>query len=106
MSMSVASEILSSATFVVGDRVRIAARARSGDHHAPAFLQRMSGQILEVMEPSLIQLQKSGSAMARRAPTGPSYQVAIPMVRLLPGYIGSPRDELHVEVPELWLERD
>jgi hypothetical protein len=106
MNQYLVGELLSPAEFGVGDKVRIASRRSANEHPAPTFLQRMSGEVLEVMEPSLMQSRQTGFGIVVPGGGRPSYQVAIPMALLLPGYIGSPRDKLHVEVPELWLERE
>lgn len=106
MKAGVTGEILSPAVFGIGDRVRIAARPRTGGHPAPVFLQSMPAQVLEIMEPGPRSPHGRAPTSVMREGGRPSYQVAIPMTSLLPGYVGSPRDQLQVEVPEVWLERD
>jgi len=33
------------------------------------------------------------------------YRISLPMASIWPGYAGSPRDDLRIEVFETWLER-
>lgn len=90
--------------FGVGERVRVATRAPIGHYRVPIYLRGSTGTVERVIEPALVDNEEEGygrNAGNRRH----YYRVAIPMTALWHGYDGSPRDELHIEIYETWLER-
>lgn len=89
--------------FDVGARVRVAMRAPVGHYRVPIYLRGSVGTVKRVIEPALVDNEEEGygrNAGSRRH----YYRVAIPMPTLWDRYDGSPRDELHVEIFETWLE--
>ncbi|MBB3348372.1 SH3-like domain-containing protein [Sphingomonas sp. BK069] len=91
-------------TFGIGERVRIADRAPIGHYRVPMYLRGSMATVERVIEPALVDNEEEGfgrNAGSRRH----FYRVSIPMPSLWGRYEGSPRDELHIEVYETWLER-
>lgn len=90
--------------FVVGDRIRVQTREPIGHYRVPRYLRGKTGMIEAVIEPTM--LDNEEEAYGRNAGMRRHYyRVAIPMTELWPGYDGSPRDGLRVEIFETWLER-
>ncbi|QNE31061.1 nitrile hydratase subunit beta [Sphingomonas sp. NBWT7] len=90
--------------FGVGERVRVAMRAPIGHYRVPIYLRGSVGTVERVIEPALVDNEEEGygrNAGSKRH----YYRVSIPMPSLWEGYKGSPRDELHIEIYETWLER-
>ncbi|TPG53054.1 SH3-like domain-containing protein [Sphingomonas glacialis] len=90
--------------FAPGDRVKVGTRSPIGHYRVPQYLRGQTGEVLKVIEPSLIDNEEEGygrNAGNRRH----YYRISVPMPSLWPGYEGSPRDELQIEVYETWLER-
>ncbi|USU06612.1 nitrile hydratase subunit beta [Sphingomonadaceae bacterium OTU29LAMAA1] len=90
--------------FDVGERVRVAMRAPIGHYRVPIYLRGSVGTVERVIEPALVDNEEEGygrNAGSRRH----YYRVSIPMPTLWEKYDGSPRDELHIEIYETWLER-
>ena len=90
--------------FAIGDRVRVAARAPIGHYRVPTYLRGKVGIVERVIEPALVNNEEEGygrNAGDKRH----YYRIAVPMTSLWRDYQGSPRDELHIEVYETWLER-
>ena len=90
--------------FAPGDRVRVKCRAPIGHYRVPIYLRGHSGIVEKVIEPSMIDNEEEGygrNAGGKRH----YYRVALPLPQLWPHYEGAPRDELHVEIFETWLER-
>lgn len=91
-------------TFAVGSRVRVATRSPIGHYRVPVYLRGSTGRVERVIEPALVDNEEEGygrNAGNRRH----YYRVAIPMPTIWRDYAGSPRDELHVEIYETWLEQ-
>ena len=89
--------------FAPGDRVRVGTRSPIGHYRVPTYLRGQIGTVLKVIEPALVDNEEEGygrNAGNRRH----YYRIAIAMPSLWPAYVGSPRDELHIEVYETWLE--
>lgn len=90
--------------FALGDRVRVIRRSPIGHYRVPIYLRGQAGTIVKVIEPSMIDDEEEGygrNAGAKRH----YYRVALSLPQLWADYQGSPRDELHVEIFETWLER-
>ena len=86
------------------DRVKIAGRSPIGHYRVPLYLRGKEGVIEKIIEPIAIDNEEEGygrNAGARRH----YYRIAFTMRDIWPRYTGSPRDALHIEVFETWLER-
>lgn len=89
--------------FSAGQKVRVLARSPIGHYRVPIYLRGRAGTIVRVIDPVMIDNEEEGygrNAGDRRH----YYRVALSMPDLWPRYAGSPRDELHVEIFETWLE--
>jgi hypothetical protein len=90
--------------FAQGDRVRITVRFPVGHYRVPTYLRGRRGSVEKVIEPAAIDNEEEGfgrnAGMKRHY-----YRVVIPLSELWPGYSGSYRDALHIEIFETWLER-
>jgi hypothetical protein len=90
--------------FAVGDHVKVLTRAPIGHYRVPTYLRGTAGEVVRIIEPALVDNEEEG--YGRNAGDKKHYyRVAIPMTALWPNYVGSRRDELHVEIFETWLER-
>lgn len=92
------------AEFRPGDRVRVATRFPIGHYRVPLYLRGKTGVVEAVIEPAGIDNEEEGygrNAGARRH----YYRIGVRMTDIWPGYVGSVRDELYIEVFETWLER-
>ena len=90
--------------FSVGEQVRVATRAPIGHYRVPIYLRGSVGLVERVITPALVDNEEEGygrNAGNRRH----YYRIAVPLPTLWHDYQGSPRDELHVEIYETWLER-
>ena len=90
-------------TFRPGDPIRILTRAPVGHYRVPTYLRGKTGVVEAVIEPAGIDNEEEGygrNAGAKRH----YYRIAIPMTEIWPGYVGSPRDGLRIEVFETWLK--
>ena len=90
--------------FAAGDRVRVLKRSPVGHYRVPLYLRGKSGVVEPVIEPAGIDNEEEAygrTAGMRRH----YYRIALPMTEIWPDYDGSPRDGLHIEVFETWLER-
>ena len=90
--------------FKSGDPVRIADRAPIGHYRVPRYLRNKLGRIESVIEPAFVDNEEEGygrNAGSRRH----YYRIAFPMTELWANYAGSPKDGLHIEVFESWIER-
>lgn len=89
--------------FGVGERVRVATRAPIGHYRVPIYLRGSVGTVERVIETALVDNEEEGygrNAGSKRH----YYRVSISMPSLWERYDGSPRDELHIEIFETWLE--
>lgn len=92
------------ARFAAGDHIRISERYPVGHYRVPLYLRGRSGMVERVIEP--LGVDNEEEAFGRNAGQKRHYyRVAFPMRELWPDYDGSPRDGLHIEVFETWLER-
>lgn len=90
--------------FAPGDRVRVCVRFPVGHYRVPFPIRGKHGSVEKVIEPPSINNEEEGfgrNAGSKRY----YYRIAIPLTELWPGYAGSPRDGLRIEVFETWLER-
>jgi nitrile hydratase len=91
--------------FRPGERIRIATRSPIGHYRVPLYLRGKTGTIEAVIEPAAIDNEEEG--YGRNAGTKRHYyRVAFPMTEVWPGFEGSPRDGLRIEIYETWLERE
>ena len=92
------------AKFAVGDRVRTSSRAPIGHYRVPTYLRGKVGVVEFIVTPMAVDNEEEGfgrdAGMKRHY-----YRLSIPMADIWSGYTGLPRDSLHVEVFESWLER-
>ena len=90
--------------FVIGDGVRILTRSPVGHYRVPVYLRGKTGVVETVIEPTGIDNEEE--AYGRNAGMKRHYyRISLPMTEIWPDYVGSPRDGLHIEVFETWLER-
>jgi nitrile hydratase len=90
--------------FAAGDRVRVSMRFPVGHYRVPLYVRGKSAVVEAVMEPANLDNEEEG--FGRNAGSKLHYyRVAIPLTELWPGYAGSPRDSLRIEIFETWLER-
>ena len=90
--------------FGPGDRVRVATRSPIGHYRVPLYLRGKAATVEAVIEPHGIDNEEE--AYGRNAGMKRHYyRIALPMTEIWPGYVGSPRDGLRIEVFETWLER-
>jgi nitrile hydratase len=90
--------------FNVGDQIRIADRTPIGHYRVPRYLRAKLGRVESVIEPAFVDNEEEGygrNAGSKRH----YYRIAFSMTELWPGYAGSPKDGLCIEVFESWLER-
>ena len=90
--------------FKPGDAIRILDRSPIGHYRVPIYLRGKTGKVEAVIEPALVDNEEEGfgrNAGSRRH----YYRVAVAMTEIWPGYTGSPRDGLYIEVYETWLEK-
>lgn len=90
--------------FARGDRIRILTRQPIGHYRVPRYVRGKSGIVEAVIEPTM--LDNEEEAYGRNAGMRRHYyRIAIPMTEIWAGYDGIPRDGLHIEIFETWLER-
>ena len=90
--------------FSPGDRVRVLSRSPVGHYRVPTYLRGKAGSVEAVIEPAGIDNEEE--AYGRNAGMKRHYyRIALPMTEIWPDYVGSPRDGLHIEVFETWLEK-
>ncbi|WP_321490190.1 SH3-like domain-containing protein [uncultured Hyphomonas sp.] len=90
--------------FIAGEKVRVLSRSPIGHYRVPIYLRGHTGVVVKVIEPSMIDNEEEGygrNAGDKRH----YYRISFPMSQLWPAYEGLPRDELHVEIFETWLEK-
>lgn len=90
--------------FVPGDSVRVGIREPIGHYRVPRYLRGKRGIVEAVIEPAAVDNEAEAygrNAGARRH----YYRIVVAMTEIWPQYAGSPRDALHIEVYETWLER-
>src|ERR1700679_520273 len=90
--------------FQVGDRVAISTRFPIGHYRVPLYIRGKTGVVEAIIEPPAVNNEEEGfgrNAGVKRH----YYRLAIPLAELWPGYAGSAKDGLRIEVSENWLER-
>ena len=90
--------------FQLGDRVRISARYPVGHYRVPMYMRGKRGIVTMILEPAAVNNEEEGfgrNAGGKRY----YYRVTVPLTELWPGYAGSGRDQLVIEIFETWLER-
>jgi nitrile hydratase subunit beta len=90
--------------FAAGDHIKVGVRFPIGHFRVPNYIRGKRGAVEAVIEPPAINNEEEGfgrNAGAKRH----YYRIAIPLTELWPGYAGSPKDGLRIEVFETWLER-
>jgi len=90
--------------FKPNDTVRISLRFPVGHYRVPRYVRGRTAVVEAVVSPAAVNNEEEGfgrNAGSRRH----YYRVAIPLAELWSGYAGSPRDGLHIEIFEDWLER-
>ena len=90
--------------FKVGDRIRVQTRFPIGHYRVPTYLRGKAGVVEKVIEPAAIDNEEE--AYGRNAGSKRHYyRVVFAMTELWPGYAGTARDALHIEIFQTWLER-
>jgi nitrile hydratase subunit beta len=87
-----------------GDAVRVFNRTPVGHYRVPISVRGKKGLIDFVRVPTSVNNEEEGYGRNAGARLH-YYRVAIPMTEIWPNYLGSPIDDLRVEVFETWLER-
>lgn len=89
--------------FAPGASVRVGSRSPIGHYRVPTYLRGKAATVEAVIEPVAVDNEEEGfgrdAGMKRHY-----YRIAVPMTEVWPDYVGSPRDGLHIEVFETWLE--
>lgn len=90
--------------FSEGQLVRVLERAPIGHYRVPIYLRGHVGTVERVIEPAMIDNEEEG--YGRNAGNRLHYyRVSFAMTEVWDDYEGSPRDELHIEIFETWLEQ-
>jgi hypothetical protein len=90
--------------FKAGGSVKISVRFPVGHYRVPRDIRGKRGLVEAVIKPAAIHNEEE--AFGRNAGSkGHYYRIAIPPAELWPGYAGSPKDGVRIEVFETWLER-
>ena len=90
--------------FNVGDSVRILTRAPVGHYRVPLSIRGKHGSIEAVI--LSVGLDNEEEGFGRNAGVKRHYyRVALPLAEVWPGYAGSSKDGLRIEIFETWLER-
>ena len=87
-----------------GDFIRVSVRYPVAHYRVPRYIRGKQGVVETVIERALVNNEEEGFGRNAGA-LGYYYRVAIPLTELWPGYAGSPKDGLRIEVFETWLEK-
>lgn len=91
--------------YKAGDRVRISVRYPVAHYRVPRYIRGKHAVVESFIDRALVNNEEEG--FGRNAGSlGYYYRVAIPLSELWRGYLGSPQDNLRIEVFETWLERN
>lgn len=90
--------------FEVGATVRVLTRSPIGHYRVPIYLRGRTGTVQKVLSPMQIDNEREGYG-ANGGGKRHYYRISFDLTELWPGYAGSPRDKLNIEVFENWLER-
>lgn len=89
--------------FNPGDRVAISTRFPIGHYRVPHYIRGKRGVVEAVGTPAV---NNEEEGFGRNAGVKRHYyRLAISLTELWPGYAGSPKDALRIDVYENWLER-
>ena len=90
--------------FEIGDRLRVMKRSPIGHYRVPRYLRGKIGVVEAVIHPAAVDNEEE--AFGRNAGSRSFYyRMAFRMTDVWPGYAGSPRDGLRIEVFQTWLEK-
>jgi nitrile hydratase len=90
--------------FTPGDDVKISTRSPIGHFRVPNYIRGKHGTVEAVIFPAGLNNEEEG--FGRNAGNKRHYyRLSIPLTELWPGYAGSSKDGLRIEVFENWLER-
>jgi nitrile hydratase len=90
--------------FRPGEAVRVMTRSPVEHYRVPTYLRGKSGVVESVIEPAAIDNEEE--AYGRNAGSKRHYyRIVVPMTEIWPRYVGSPADNLRIEVFETLLER-
>jgi nitrile hydratase subunit beta len=90
--------------FSAGEKVRILRRSPIGHYRVPTYLRGRTGSIEAVIQPAAVDNEEEGFGRDAGSKLH-YYRIAVPLTEIWADYVGSPRDGLHIEVFETWLER-
>ena len=91
--------------FAAGDTVVISKRSPIGHFRVPNYVRGKKAIVEAVIHPPAVDNEEE--AYGRNAGNKRHYyRVAIPLSELWPGYGGSARDGLRIEIFETWLEKE
>jgi nitrile hydratase subunit beta len=90
--------------FKVGDRIKVDQRSPVGHYRVPTYLRGHAGVVEAVITPVAVDNEQEG--FGRNAGDRLHYyRISVRLSDIWTAYQGSPRDSLHIEVFETWLER-
>ena len=90
--------------FKSGDSVRVDQRSPVGHYRVPKYMRGKPGVVEALIEPRAVDSEQEG--FGRNAgDRGYYYRIAVRLTDIWAGYRGSPRDSVHIEIFESWLER-
>jgi nitrile hydratase len=91
--------------FAAGDNVVISHRFPIGHFRVPNYIRGKKATVEAVIHPPAVDNEEE--AFGRNAGNKRHYyRIAIPLTELWPGYAGSRRDGLRIEVFESWLSKE
>jgi nitrile hydratase subunit beta len=88
--------------FAIGDRVRVTALPTIAIARVPNYLRGCRGVVERLVDPLVVE---DNRGRGREIQSFQHYRIVVPLSDLWPNYTGSPRDDLHLEICEPWLER-
>jgi nitrile hydratase subunit beta len=90
--------------FKVGDLVRVDQRSPVGHYRVPTYLRGKTGVVEALITPVAVDNEQEG--FGRNAGGRLHYcRISVRLNEIWRAYRGSPRDSLHIELFETWLER-
>ena len=90
--------------FRPGEQVRVSTLTPIGHYRVPRYLRGKTGRVEKVIEPAGIDNEAEGYGRNAGAKLH-YYRIVFMMTEIWPRYVGSPRDELRIEIFETRLER-
>jgi hypothetical protein len=91
------------ASFAAGDNVRVMSRSPIGHYRVPIYVRGKIGSVISVVEPAQLDNEREGFGLNAGSKLH-YFRVAFPLSELWPDYLGSPNDNLRIEIYETWLE--